>query len=317
MIQASYIFISKDNDASRNYRGGKWAGNESCSDSQKLFESVVYKLEDLMVNLQYKYFSSDVDDYVENNPTLPNDLWSQTDSRGSDSESRGRCFTTIPTNKHIKLGIQEITLSVGEYVTVYIHTPGMFITAKAKSEMLQGFYINAKSGGFYEIDVKHDLYNVLGNDGAACAPDQTYSKDACANENVEKISIAAYGCHSPFGPNKTQICQDPDKATQVLGIYAEEIEKHNSKCLDPCSFFSIMSMKTKVVKQACFALFCPKNNMLKFSFKENIKVTKGYYLYSGLSLIAEVGGYVGLFLGVSVNQISNLFQWILNKINLL
>ena len=123
------------------------------------------------VYMIYKYFSNDVDDYVETNPTLPNELWSKIDSRGSDTDLGrcGRCFTTTPTEKHIQLGIQEITLTVGEYVTVYFHTPGMFITAKAKSEMLQGFYINAKSGGFYEIDVKHDLYNVLGNDGAACA----------------------------------------------------------------------------------------------------------------------------------------------------
>ena len=264
-----------------------------------------------MVYLQYKYFSNEVDDYVETNPTLPNDLWSETDSRG-----HGRCFTTTPTEKHIKLGIQEITLTVSEYVTVYFHTPGMFITAKAKTEMLQEFFLNAKSGRLYELDVKHDLYNVLGNDGAACNSDKSYSKDLCANENVEMKSMEEYGCHSPFGLNKTKICQDSDKAKQVLGIYTEEIEKHNSKCLNPCSFFSIMAMETKNTKLGCLFGKCPKNRVI-ISFKENIKVTTGYYLYSGLSLVAEVGGYVGLFLGVSVNQISNLFECILNEMNLL
>ena len=264
-----------------------------------------------MVYLQYKYFSNEVDDYVETNPTLPNDLWSETDSRG-----HGRCFTTTPTEKHIKLGIQEITLTVSEYVTVYFHTPGMFITAKAKTEMLQEFFLNAKSGRLYELDVKHDLYNVLGNDGAACNSDKSYSKDLCANENVEMKSMEEYGCHTPFGLKKTKICQDSDKAKQVLGIYTEEIEKHNSKCLNPCSFFSIMAMETKNTKLGCLFGKCPKNRVI-ISFKENIKVTTGYYLYSGLSLVAEVGGYVGLFLGVSVNQISNLFECILNKMNLL
>ena len=43
-------------------------------------------------------------------------------------------------------------------------------------------------------------------------------------------------------------------------------------------------------------------------FKENIKVTKAYHIYSGLSLVAEIGGYVGLFLGVSINQITYLFD---------
>ena len=54
--------------------------------------------------------------------------------------------------------------------------------------------------------------------------------------------------------------------------------------------------------------------------KENIEVKEAYYLYSILSMIAEVGGYVGLFLGVSVNQVSQLINvlfdklvWIYNK----
>ena len=37
------------------------------------------------------------------------------------------------------------------------------------------------------------------------------------------------------------------------------------------------------------------------------------FLYSGLSLIAEIGGYVGLFLGVSVNQISTLVDIMFEK----
>ena len=36
---------------------------------------------------------------------------------------------------------------------------------------------------------------------------------------------------------------------------------------------------------------------------ENVKVFKAYYTYDGLSLIAEIGGYVGLFLGWSVQQL--------------
>ena len=53
------------------------------------------------------------------------------------------------------------------------------------------------------------------------------------------------------------------------------------------------------------------------NFQENVEVVSSYYLYSGLSLIAEVGGYVGLFLGVSINQIANFIEWILTRINFL
>ena len=53
---------------------------------------------------------------------------------------------------------------------------------------------------------------------------------------------------------------------------------------------------------------------IKLVFEENIKVTKAYYLYTEYILIAELGGYIGLFLGVSINQISDyldtLCTWI-------
>ena len=52
------------------------------------------------------------------------------------------------------------------------------------------------------------------------------------------------------------------------------------------------------------------------NFKRNIKVTEAQYLYSGLSLIAEVGGYVGLFLGVSVNQVTILVDKLFGYVDL-
>ncbi len=37
-----------------------------------------------------------------------------------------------------------------------------------------------------------------------------------------------------------------------------------------------------------------------FYFRRDIKVTTEYYLYSVLSMLAEIGGYVGLLMGVSL-----------------
>ena len=47
---------------------------------------------------------------------------------------------------------------------------------------------------------------------------------------------------------------------------------------------------------------------LSLQFRQFVKVYKSYWAYEGLEMIAEVGGYVGLFLGVSVNQIKLLFE---------
>ena len=59
---------------------------------------------------------------------------------------------------------------------------------------------------------------------------------------------------------------------------------------------------------------------LKFYFEEVIKHTKAYYLYDGMSLIAEVGGFIGLirlsniFLRKFINKIEELMNIICFKI---
>ena len=43
-------------------------------------------------------------------------------------------------------------------------------------------------------------------------------------------------------------------------------------------------------------------------FNNYVKISKARYSYGGLELLAELGGYVGLFLGISVFHLSDAFQ---------
>ena len=52
----------------------------------------------------------------------------------------------------------------------------------------------------------------------------------------------------------------------------------------------------------------------QINFGKYIKVTKTFYSYTKLELIAEVGGYVGLFLGISVVHISQVVDKILDAL---
>ena len=96
-----------------------------------------------------------------------------------------------------------------------------------------------------------------------------------------------------------------------MDMYRDTMVKHVDNCHSPCSFVSSKATKTYDYKG---------DKTLIISFKENIQVIEAYYLYSSLSMIAEVGGYVGLFLGISVNQVSGLviaildrFDWVCNR----
>ena len=53
------------------------------------------------------------------------------------------------------------------------------------------------------------------------------------------------------------------------------------------------------------------NGTVSLYFQRYIKVTHTHWSYTGITLLAEVGGYVGLFLGISVNQMSNVFEKII------
>ena len=261
------------------YYNGKWIGN-NCADPQTTFESIAYKLDDLVAAVKYQYFNED-NEYFENDPKLLKKLWSQTDSK-----NYVRCFTMVPTSEHIKLGVQKITIRVSSNVDLFFHTSEMFITARSNSEMLQMQSISL--GYDYDIDVKHHLFNMV-NDENVCAAHPKYSKDKCANKEVNKKSIEDFGCTSPYGSNKTKICEDPDIGLNVTKLYEYTIEKHNYKCLNPCSFFSIKATMTKkpYEKQG-------SKSYIQIVFKETIKVTTGYYLFNGLTLFAQIGGFIGL-----------------------
>ena len=53
---------------------------------------------------------------------------------------------------------------------------------------------------------------------------------------------------------------------------------------------------------------------LNFKFEKYTRVTKARLAYTGLELVAEFGGYVGLFLGISVFNLSQVFDTFLSFI---
>ena len=87
----------------------------------------------------------------------------------------------------------------------------------------------------------------------------------------------------------------------------------NNECLNPCSIFTF-SPETVVTDFITTGAKFNNTNVF-ISFEKFIKVTTEYYIYTEINLIAEIGGYVGLFLGISINQIINLMDFFAAKIN--
>ena len=116
------------------------------------------------------------------------------------------------------------------------------------------------------------------------------------------------GCTNPYELNKTKICSDANKGGKADAIYKKFMdftlsEKNYEGCYYPCSYFAVSGKTYGILDSPS-----PEYAKVTLNFEQLIQETKSYYAYSELSLIAEIGGYVGLFLGISVNQLINLWD---------
>ena len=97
-------------------------GDENCTNSKLIFDSVVGKLENLISKIEYFYFHGE----GETNPNIWHII---------DHQNNGRCFMAIPTQKMISKGIKNISVKVLADIKIIFLTPGTFLTSRTKSQI--------------------------------------------------------------------------------------------------------------------------------------------------------------------------------------
>ena len=115
--------------------------------------------------------------------------------------------------------------------------------------------------------------------------------------------MSQFGCSVPYGDNIENICTDQNKSNLAMKFFTQLKSKRfiTKDCPYPCKFtkiFSNIKRKLDVKKKSALSLF----------FSKFISLSKARYAYGGLELLAEFGGYVGLFLGISVFSLSEAFE---------
>ena len=160
--------------------------------------------------------------------------------------------------------------------------------------------------------INYEIRELLDYGGEDCNTDRKYQLDGCYSKETEKQTLATVGCTTPYASNKNNICTDANKGEAALDIYYDSgfaNSKNNyEECDYPCSYFIVSSEEIKS--------FSDNSTLISvyLYFPQLIQETKTHYTYSWLSLIAEIGGYVGLFLGISINQITNLWDFLVLRI---
>ena len=113
-----------------------------------------------------------------------------------------------------------------------------------------------------------------------------------------------FGCTTPFGLELDKICTGQNKSLEANGIFWEVFDKQITQCPYPCHF---------LMKQITPTDYDSKDGgEIWLRFDEYIKVTSSTHGYTELELLAELGGYVGLFLGLSVFDLRLVFNKIFN-----
>ena len=273
--------LSKCNLTVNDYfHNNVWEGSngshEFCKDPWKLYEEMTKNPFDAMIK-NITASNDDLDKY-------------QLNYSSRDDKYNGRCFT-FEEPQNTKITYVQIWFWNDAYV--YVHSPGSFFGTDYKE-------FKVLVGDRVKVDVMHEVFEVLDFDGHACEK-YPFGRDACIFEMIQKDSTKI-GCTSPYGRNKSNICTDNEKSSYAYDLFANLTYKNltdaNNRCPKSCTY-----------QMTSFGSFMKDNNTkdpdhgyLELTFQRFIKVSKARYSYTVLELLAEVGGYVGLFLGVSVNQ---------------
>ena len=204
------------------------------------------------------------------------------------------CHTfLIPDSYKRNVAIENFNFFMKGNVSWMVHSPG-FVNRKE----IYSYNILEHSAQKYKINF--EVYHMLEYTNQICDDEPDYDKDKCIDDYVIQESMNKINCTWPFVKNKNHICTEDDSAKKAWKIGRKGLK--NSKCSSPCNYLKAMSIPVRKDK-------LEKIQIIQFLFPESIRVQRAYYAYSGVSLIAEIGGYVGLFLGWSVYQITDVVEY--------
>ena len=208
--------------------------------------------------------------------------------------SSGSCYTfLVPDSYKSNVAIQNFNFFMKGSVSWMVHSPG----SVSRKEI---YSYNISEHSIQKYKINYEVYHMLEYTNQICETEPNYDKDKCIDDYVFKESMKKVNCTWPFVKTKSHICTEEDSAKKAWNIGRKSPTKSN--CPSPCNYLKAMSIP---IRKEMFE----KIRFLQFLFPESIRVQRAYYAYSGVSLIAEIGGYVGLFLGWSLYQITDAVEF--------
>ena len=272
--------------------GLTWVGDgpDYCKSPKILMEKARINASELLKNVTVQY----EDGTTKNIGTKDKCCWKYSDHR-----YYGSCHTFFLPQDLRPKPIRKLKVFMNANVNWLAHSKGTFVTLRKKNVIFSNI---SDLSVDYDIDYKvFEMLDTLKEE--TCEADENYHRDDCYDSAAFRESMETLNCTWPLLRNKDHICIEQDKAkvAQKIGKdYGKYWTKLVSNCASSCSFVKVSYSFLRETNL--------KPKQIRFLFPESIEVQSAFYVYKELSLIAEVGGYVGLFLGYSVYQITDMFD---------
>merc|ERR1712192_103078 len=142
-----------------------------------------------------------------------------------------------------------------------------------------------------------------------------YNWDKCIGRKIIYICFVklreSVGCVVPwlYDPQTSSldICK-PMLAKKASENFFNSVR--SAKCMQPCCTLELDMVNRFSTKINTIEM---KGGIVEIRFPPTVKFYREFKMYELVSLLAEVGGYLGLFLGVSLFDIRILFKFITDK----
>ena len=275
-----------------------WTSNSSDTSPEDLYEEITWNLEDLVDRIEYTLRGNH---YIINETTTDwQYFWTETRRKWE-----GRCFTFNSNSEMSFVGLSNV-----EIISKFPHDLVISYHGKSQTmdEDLSGISFLARHKQFYTLKVPVHIIKNRNTVNKPCSS-ETENFDQKRNTIAVENMMEDLGCVVPFierNKYKHPICINKTKAKIAEDIfegYGPYYDLYNLNNIplpckqmhaDPIQIFESPEWDGQTWVNAMFA--------------RNSRITEQQAAYSFHSLYAEVGGFVGLLLGISVYQLGSLID---------
>lgn len=220
----------------------------------------------------------------------------------------GFCYVFKFPDEIASLGVSSIALNLKIKTYIYVHHHNQYYYA---GQNRQGKIV-AKPGVKSYLNSFYDLTRLIPDSKGSDCSDEMH--DLCVLKNLDIAMKEKFGCHFINTSHPELICNRRNVKEEFKDIFPGEFFKLyrtvlRSVCPKPCTtidvFYGIPDDSDNKIKQEAY---------IKLYFKQQINSRKSTYSYEGDSVIADIGGYLGLLLGFSLLDITMVIEKILLRI---